>query len=198
MNLLAHAYLSFDRTEILTGNMISDYVKGKKRFLYPEEIQKGIMLHRKIDTFTDNHPATATAKEFFRPVYRLYSGPFVDIIYDHFLALDDKQFEPFGGIKNFSQTTYKKLEKNITWFPFPFNNMFPFMKSQDWLANYGSEDGIRNSFRGLVHRAKYLPESAQAFSIFREQYAALQSCYDDFFPELKEYAFNRLCNLVSD
>jgi acyl carrier protein phosphodiesterase len=27
-----------------------------------------------IDTFTDEHPATKEAKEFFRPHYRLYSG----------------------------------------------------------------------------------------------------------------------------
>jgi acyl carrier protein phosphodiesterase len=32
MNYLAHAYLSFNEPEILTGNMISDFVKGKKKF----------------------------------------------------------------------------------------------------------------------------------------------------------------------
>ena len=63
MNFLAHAYLSFDYTDILLGNMISDYVKGKKKFEYPPEIQSGIMLHRMIDEFTDNHPATKIAKE---------------------------------------------------------------------------------------------------------------------------------------
>ena len=67
MNYLAHAYLSFGHKEVLTGNMISDFVKGKARFQYPEGIQKGIMLHRAIDDFTDTHPATAIAKEIFRP-----------------------------------------------------------------------------------------------------------------------------------
>lgn len=42
--------------------MISDYVKGKKKFDYPPDIQKGIMLHRAIDTFTDFHEATKEAK----------------------------------------------------------------------------------------------------------------------------------------
>ena len=31
MNYLAHAYLSFNDPEILVGNMISDFVKGKKK-----------------------------------------------------------------------------------------------------------------------------------------------------------------------
>src|SRR5215469_17022272 len=88
MNYLAHAYLSFDQPEIVVGNMISDFVKGKKRFEFPEQIQKGIMLHRSIDAFTDEHAATKKAKEVFKPVVGLYAGAFIDIVYDHFLALD--------------------------------------------------------------------------------------------------------------
>lgn len=92
MNYLAHAYLSFNHPDILVGNMISDFVKGKKKFDFPQDIQKGIMLHRMVDTFTDTHEATKEAKEVFRPHYRLYSGAFVDVIYDHFLAADPSEF----------------------------------------------------------------------------------------------------------
>jgi len=88
LNYLAHAYLSFDQPEIIVGNLISDFVKGKKKFDYPPGIQKGIALHRAIDTFTDSHPATKEAKEVFRPHYRLYAGAFIDVAYDHFLAND--------------------------------------------------------------------------------------------------------------
>ncbi len=58
MNLLAHAYLSFDQPEMLIGNMINDYVKGKKQFDYPAAIHKGMILHRSIDEFTDTHEVT--------------------------------------------------------------------------------------------------------------------------------------------
>lgn len=40
MNYLAHAYFSFGDPAILTGNMISDYVKGKKQFDYPYRYKK--------------------------------------------------------------------------------------------------------------------------------------------------------------
>ena len=93
MNYLAHAYLSFNHPEILVGNIISDFVKGKKKFDYPEGIQKGIHLHRLIDAYTDTHPATARAKEIFRPHYRLYSGAVMDVLYDHFLAIDPGEFD---------------------------------------------------------------------------------------------------------
>lgn len=111
MNFLAHAFLSFNDPDILTGNMISDFVKGKRKFDYPVAIQNGIYLHRQIDNFTDFHPATARAKEFFRPHYRLYSGAFIDIVYDHFLATDHKQFNQNNPLENFTK-----------------NNLLPFRK----------------------------------------------------------------------
>ena len=77
--------------------MISDFVKGKKKFDFSPLIQKGIALHRAIDDFTDFHPATYNAKSYFRKEYRLYSGAFVDIVYDHFLANDKKEFEDRWG-----------------------------------------------------------------------------------------------------
>jgi acyl carrier protein phosphodiesterase len=76
MNYLAHAYLSFNEPEILAGNMISDFVKGKKKFDYSLTIQQGIALHRAIDQFTDFHPVTQEAKSYFKKDYRLYSGAF--------------------------------------------------------------------------------------------------------------------------
>lgn len=198
MNYLAHAFLSFDRPDILTGNMISDYVKGKKKFDYSEQIQKGIQLHRHIDTFTDFHPATAKAKEFFRPQYRLYSGAFVDIVYDHFLANDTAQFTLYGGLENFSIGTYQLLDKSISAFPEPFKKMYPYMAAQNWLYNYRLKSGMQKSFQGLVHRAVYLKESVIAFQIFNDHYEELQKCYSEFFPELKEYSFKTLSNLLAE
>src|SRR6187399_2217830 len=111
MNYLAHAYLSFGRPGILVGNMISDHVKGKKKYDYPEQIQQGIAVHREIDRFTDIHSATKEAKEIFRPAYRLYAGSLMDVIYDHFLALDEKEFTD-ESLKAFMISTLIIFRKN--------------------------------------------------------------------------------------
>lgn len=198
MNFLAHALLSFGDEGFLTGNMISDFVKGKKKFEYPINIQKGIQLHRMIDEFTDFHPATSEAKKLFSPQYRLYSGPFVDIVYDHFLALDDKQFLKDNGLKNFTQKTYKALVNNASYFPSKFEMMFPYMQSQDWLYGYRFKEGIRKSFGGMVHRAVYLNESDIAFKIFNENYEQLSKYYAQFFPELKKFAFAKMQQLKAE
>ena len=188
MNYLAHAYLSFGHPDILVGNMISDYVKGKKKDDYPDGIRKGIRLHRAIDTFTDAHAAVADAKTVFRKDYRLYSGAFVDIVFDHFLAIDPEEFSD-GTLKAFAEKTYGQLEPYASLFPDPFSRMFPYMQKQNWLYHYQFPLGVENSFGGLVRRAKYITESATAFQLFERHYDLLRSCYERFFPDLKEYAY---------
>ena len=198
MNFLAHAYLSFAEPDILIGNMISDFVKGRKKFDYPAGIQKGIMLHRKIDEFTDSHPETRRAKEFFRPPYRLYSGAFVDVIYDHFLACDNNEFSSTGDLETFCQQVYKTLEAYYPVLPARFQRMLPYMKTQNWLYNYQFNDGLEKSLDGVAHRALYLHESAIAFSIFNDHYIALKNCYEAFFPALKKFSSHQLSNLLED
>jgi len=198
MNFLAHAFLSFNQPHILTGNMISDFVKGKRKFDYPLSIQNGISLHRQIDDFTDFHPATAKAKNFFRADYRLYSGAFVDIVFDHFLANDENQFPEIKSLENFTKTTYDLLEKNSFYFPAKFQNIFPYMKNQNWLFGYHSKEGIRKAFGALARRALYFNESETAFQIFNDHYKELQICYEEFFPQLKEFSLEKLRNLLAE
>jgi acyl carrier protein phosphodiesterase len=197
MNYLAHAYLSFNNPDILAGNMISDYIKGKKQFDYPPAVQKGIKLHRAIDNFTDTHAATQELKSFFRPQYRLYSGAFADVVYDHFLANDTHEFGSETELKKFAADTYQLLESYTELFPLLFQKMFPYMKEYDWLYNYRHTWGIEKSLGGVVRRSAYLTESAIAFEIFNTHYTAMQACYNVFFPDLKKYSFNKLDELLS-
>ncbi len=187
MNYLAHAYLSFHEPDILAGNLISDFVKGKKKFDYSSGIQKGIALHRAIDNFTDNHTATKEAKEVFRPAYRLYAGAFVDVAYDHFLATD-KHFFTSESLQLFSAEVYSSIEQSLPSLPEKFQSIFPYMKMHDWLFNYQFRWGIERSFAGLVRRATFMEESDTAFALFNEQYDLLQICYNEFMPQVYRMA----------
>lgn len=188
MNYLAHACLSFRHPEILAGNMFSDFVKGRKKFDFPKLIQDGIMLHRWIDNFTDTHESTREAKEYFRADYRLYSGAFVDVVYDHFLANDPHEYSA-GSLASFTKQVYTDLEANAAWFPEPFARMFTYMRTQDWLLHYRSKQGIEKSFGGLVRRAAYLHESEKAFQIFEINYQRFEDCYRHFWAAVKPFAF---------
>jgi acyl carrier protein phosphodiesterase len=194
MNLLAHAWLSFHQPEILVGNMISDYIKGNKKLAFSAAIQRGIMLHRAIDNFTDIHPVTSIAKQYFRPAYRLYAGAFVDVVYDHFLANDRIEFKDNEALEIFAQFAYTSLQAHQGILPDKFARTVPYLVAQNWLYHYQFKEGIEKSFGGLVRRAAYLEESDIAYSIFLEHYNQLEQLYVQFFPELKAFSKTWLQN----
>ncbi len=191
MNYLAHAYLSFSQPEIVVGNMISDFVKGNKKFDYPPDILRGIELHRAIDTFTDDHYLHREARRIFREDYGLYGGAFTDIVFDHFLANDIAHFT-HKELEIFSAQTYEVLERFSGYHPERFALVFPSMKQYNWLLNYQYEWGIERSFQGLVHRARYLDNSDKAFVLFLKYYSTFEQLYSEFFPELLDYTERQL------
>ncbi len=188
MNYLAHAFLSFRDPEILAGNMISDYVKGNKKFNYPERVQKGMALHRLIDQYTDDHPVNRELRQIFKPHYGLYSGPIVDVILDYFVATDSSLFTT-ETLMEFSQDVYEMLDPFESIFPEKFGRMYTYMKSQNWLYHYQFYEGIRNSLGGLARRARYMEETETAFRLYIEHMEYIKAAYNNFFPELKEIAF---------
>ncbi len=196
MNYLAHAYFSFNNPPILLGNMISDYVKGKKQYDYPIEIQKGIRLHRLIDTFTDEHHITKEIKKIFTPSVRLYAGAFVDVVYDHFLATNNTILKEEEWLA-FTKTSYELLADQSIHFPEKFASMFPYMQSQNWLFNYRYIWGIENSFGGLVRRAKYLDSSEEAFVALNNNYAQIEALSAIFIADVQVFTSNQFQGLIS-
>lgn len=191
MNFLAHAALSFGDEGLLTGNMIADEIKGKAALeAYPEDIRKGIRLHRAIDSYTDAHPATSRAKVWFREAYRLYSGAVVDTIFDHFLANDPKFFLSEAALFDFTQKTYAQLDSHSAYFPPHFTRFFPYMKEQNWLYNYRTVIGTKQSLQGLHRRAQQMPAPDAAYDIFIINYYALAQCYYELMEGLLPFVRN--------
>lgn len=182
MNFLAHSFLSFSDGQIV-GQFLEDHIRNKERFSFPKDIQDGITMHRAIDTFTDAHPAIHEAKKIFSPLVRLYSGAFVDVSMDYFLATDFSQ-NSLQDWKQHSLRVYKVLNENIEYFPENFRRMLKKMEHDDWLFNYRENWGIKFSMQNVLNKAKYLDKNIPVFQAFLENKKALQKCYDNFFPDL--------------
>jgi acyl carrier protein phosphodiesterase len=187
MNYLGHAYLSFHEPQILIGNMISDFVKGKARFGYTVGIHDGIMLHRHIDTFTDNHPSIKKAKKIFHSDYRLYSGAIVDIVLDHFLARDNAIFTD-ASLLDFTLKVYAIIDPHIHQLPEKFQLLFPYMKRDNWLYHYKTKEGIGKSLQGMIRRAAYIHDPLPAITILNDQERFLEDCYLEFIEDVKSFA----------
>ncbi len=196
MNFLAHAFLSDGQAKVLTGNMISDYIKGKKQYDLPAPVQAGVQLHRFIDAYTDTHPCTKEISKIFAPHYRLYAGPITDIVYDYFVANDSANFTTLNSLQTFAEETYNLLEDNQQFFGEKFSLLFPHMKAGNWLYHYSTEQGIYQSMHGLQRRSKYITSIDAAFHLFAQNKTRIKIQYDIFFPELKLAAAHKLQQLL--
>lgn len=185
MNYLAHTYLSYSDGQIV-GNLLEDYVNNSERLDYPPEVAKGVILHRAIDTFTDIHPAILEAKKIFSPFVRLYSGAFVDVSMDYFLANDPK-LKTKEEWREHAKHVYNVLQEYWDWLPIKLQQALPNMVEADWLYNYREDFGMKSSLEHLVRKAKYLQPGIPVFEVFKENKESLQKCYDAFFPELQDY-----------
>ena len=193
MNFLAHQYLSGDNHGLRIGNFIGDFVKGNKWKEYPIEIQNGILLHRSIDDFTDNHPIVRESIKILRPKMARYSGIANDIFFDHFLANQWSTFSNFE-LMNFSEETYQIITKNIELLPERTAYVLQYMQQQNWLYNYQFISGIEKTMNGMSRRTQQATFE-NSHLILLENYEGIKSCFDIFFPLLQTHVSEFLLNL---
>lgn len=153
MNYLAHIFLSGDNPNIMIGNFIADSIKGSKYTVFPDEIQKGILLHRQIDTATDAHPAFRKSTKRLHKNYGHYSGIIVDIFYDHFLAKNWAEYSDIP-LADYIQSFYKLLRDNFDILPENIQKMAPIMMEGNWLLIYANLEGIDRVLAGMNRRTK--------------------------------------------
>ena len=123
MNFLAHLYLSFDNKEVMVGNFIADSIRGNKFNNFSPEIQKGIILHRNIDTYTDQHPVVRESKRRLHKRYRHYDGVIIDLFFDHFLAKNWNNYSRIPLIV-YSESLYKLLHNSYKILPEDTTNAY--------------------------------------------------------------------------
>ena len=184
MNHLAHCFLSFDDEDVLVGNISGDFVKGNDWQQYPIRVQKGILLHRMIDSFTDNHPMTDRSVARIRPFAGRYAPPFVDILYDHLLALHWHRYssEPF---ESFVEKTYSRLERRISDMPEVLRERMPRMLAGKFLHGYAQREGLEWVLGKFSQR---LPGDFDASALAACFFAEIDHFSEDFnafFPDLQ-------------
>ena len=191
MNYLAHFYLSDYNENLIIGNYIADDVKGKAYLNYPKEIQKGILLHRQIDDFTDSHEIVLNSKNLIRHHQKKYTPVVMDVFYDYFLAKNWKHHSQ-DELKAYTAFVYKTLFKNLTHIPLKSRIRLSFMAKSNWLYNYRDIDGINKALTGLSKRTNYENNMSQAHIILKEEEEKLSVDFNRFFPELKNFVSNEI------
>ncbi|QHI34946.1 Acyl carrier protein phosphodiesterase [Kordia antarctica] len=194
MNFLAHIYLSHDDDEIKIGNFIADSIRGKKYMEYPPQIQRGILLHRNIDTFTDAHPTVRLSTKRLHANYSHYSGVIVDILYDHFLAKNWKNYSDIP-LETYVDDFYHLLEDNYETLPLNVQRLLPHMIQDNWLLSYASIEGITKVLEGMNKRTQNRSRMNLAVVELQEFYDEFEAEFTSFFKELTEFSKQKLNEL---
>ncbi|MBN3583330.1 DUF479 domain-containing protein [Algoriphagus aestuarii] len=194
MNYLAHAYLSFHQEEILVGNFIGDFVKGKMMVRFPKGIQQGILLHREIDRFTDSHPLVRAGQTYLRPIFGHYSTVITDIFFDYFLGKNWNRYSD-QSLEDFTLSVYQQVTKYEPYFPDRFGNLFYWMKKDNWLLRYAEIEGIQSSLTGLSKRTRFDSKMEQAHLSLLEREDEFEVIFFAFFEDLKTFARQKLTEI---
>lgn len=187
MNFLAHIYLSDNDTELQIGNFIGDHVKGKNYLQLPQNIADGVVMHRKIDTFTDSHPIFRQSKKYFQAEYGLYSGVIIDIVYDHFLAKNWSKYHS-TDLYSFSQNFYFNLNQYLTILPEKTQLVAPYLIQENWLYSYKTIEGITKTLERMDLRTKNLSKMRFAHLTLTQNYQKLEYDFFDFIVQVYEYS----------
>ncbi|MCW5515351.1 acyl carrier protein phosphodiesterase [Muriicola sp. Z0-33] len=194
MNFLAHIYLSFNDDEITIGNFIADSIRGRNYEHLPERVQKGIILHRAIDTYTDTHPTVRKSSKRLHENYSHYSRVIVDIFYDHFLAKNWKKYseEP---LPVFVDNFYDLLEDNYPILPDGVQRMMPYMIADNWIVNYAKLHGISKVLQGMNRRTKNKSKMNFAIVDLETHYDDFEAEFSSFFEELITFSRQKFVSL---
>lgn len=186
MNFLAHLYLSGSDVDVRLGNFIGDYVKGRHLERFPEGVQKGITLHRAIDSFTDKHRSTHACMELFRFGYGKYAGVAVDVLFDHVLANEWSTYSK-SNLKWFTRSFYFQMIRHYSLLPDRVKKFLPFMIQSNRLYSYRTQEGVKKAME-IMSSVTSLPEkSGYAIEILNNNYSQISSHFNTLFPEMIEY-----------
>jgi len=191
MNFLAHAYLSFDQPKILVGNFIGDFVRGNLDQQFEKEIVNGILLHRKIDAFTDRHPLVKEAQSLLKPVFKRYAMVITDMYFDYFLAKNWQEYDD-RSLESFAQWVYGVVRSHNEILPEKFQYPFKYMQKENWLVAYGTMEGLQRSFTGLSYRTAFDSKMEKAPGFLRLHHEEFEQYFKPFFQELINFSKNKL------
>ncbi len=191
MNFLAHIYLSGDNDLVKIGNFMADGIRGKHFKPFPLEIQRGIVLHRAIDTFTDAHPVFRTSTKKLHKRYHHYSGVIVDVFYDHFLSKNWTRYSD-QNLDDYIQRFYQTLDDNKDILTEKTVYLMPYMIKQNWLLSYQTISGIDGILTQMDGRTKNKSKMRFASEELQEYYLEFEQEFTIFFEDLRAHVHQHL------
>ena len=194
MNFLAHIYLSGENDLIKIGNFMADGIRGKQFEHFPDDVQKGIILHRFIDTYTDSHDVFRKSTKRLHEKYHHYAGVIVDIVYDHFLAKNWTKYSD-EKLEVFINRFYNSLYDNYSMLTEKTQDLMPYMIERNWLLSYRTVEGIHQILTQMDRRSKNISRMQYASEELKQYYTDFEEEFTIFFEDIQHQSKQKLLTL---
>lgn len=191
MNFLAHIYLSGENELVRIGNFMADGIRGKQHEEYPPEVQKGILLHRSIDSFTDNHEVFRQTTKRLHARYHHYAGVIADVFYDHFLAANWHLYSA-QPLQAFTLQFYDSLHRHYHLLSEKTKGLMPYMERYNWLLSYQTIEGISGILTQMDKRTGNKSGMRHASNELGLEYEEIATEFFAFFEDVRNHATQKL------
>jgi acyl carrier protein phosphodiesterase len=189
MNWLAHLYLARHSDEAMLGALLGDFAAGAsglERFGRVEHSE--ILLHRRIDRFTDTHPAVVALRSQFPDGRRRFAGIVLDVYFDHLLARDWASWNAPLPLDDFTARAYAVLRDRHDVLPSRLQAIAPRMANDDWLGGYRERDSVDRAVRRMSQRlSRHGERLVDGLTDLRRIEASAASAFAAFFPALEAF-----------
>jgi len=183
MNFLAHTLFAQGDSERIAGQFCGDFVRGSDLSAYPKGIVDGIRRHRRIDAYTDQHPAVKSALGVFEPPVRRFAGIIADVVFDYYLARDWSSYSDMP-IEQHVESVHAALIETRVLLPPELQRFADFMQRDNILLGNLDFKGVELTLHRLSKRSPKFAPMALGAAIARQNEPILLAAFNEFFPEL--------------
>ena len=196
MNFLAHCSLAHDaaliwqcdhdqRSGLLAGAVIGDFVKGQLPQQWPHALRAGARLHRKVDALSNINSGIRQNCDRYPAHMRRFAPIFVDMLADHCLALNWQSYYDME-LQTFSEDCYRAIADYEEYLTPEAHRFFTYMRDVDLLANYDEWSNVARGLKSVLRRLQrdHLFEEVEQASL-----ATVPGTHSDFtqyYPELQQ------------
>ena len=191
MNYLGHIYFSNNDPQLAVANLFGDFVKGKKYLEYPEYIQKGVLLHRKIDDYIDHHFKVLELIHKIRPQLPKVAPIAIDIYFDHLLARNWEQYHS-TNLQDYLQDFYSNIDLRNEPYPDDFKHFVNLLIERNWISYYHTPEGLYRMCQGVSRKLSFENALTSGHTVFQHFENEITSCFHEYMRDANEYLMVRI------
>ena len=187
MNHFAHLALSRTTVESAVGNLLGDFARGVDQHQLPAAVLAGLLNHRAVDRFTDNHPVVLELKSCFSSERRRFAGIALDIYFDHLLINHWERFEQ-RHLESTIDEFYQRLSAGRDLMPGDeMRRVTQRIVDYDWFGSYRDIDSIAQSLDQVAGRIRFANRFDNAIEDIVRHEELIRDGFFEFYPQLQQH-----------